>query len=505
MNMNMNNNSNSNNNMRMKRPMSSVRVPATSNISISISMLVVTCMTILASTQVLVAAYQTPLPKPSNSYTNSNTNSITNNYTNRRDAIQTGLKWMTVPATIGTAFIPKDPALAANSVLQENISSSSPSSSSSFSVYQVIPDASEALSPTIKQIKQSKFCKDISLCNEKIITSQQGGAIWLGEHHNSKKDHDLQAEFIRSIYNTRKASMIASTRNTNGDSNTNGDTNSDTMPMSIGLEQIQIQYQPYLDQYVEGTISEQTMLESVQWEKRWSWSFENYRPVFELARELKIPLIALNVNSEDLALVEENGFPGLSKELVHRYIKDPRGFGDFNKPLSYKTYISYVIEPSYNLHQQIGLLKTTNAGKKLVDDMSFRNFFSGRILWDEAMAGNAYEWNMNNPGGLMVGLVGADHVKFEKGITGRYQKLVNEQRDCVSVLLNPTLIDTRPSGSVASYAQAYSSLYPDQITLQLRYLKDGVDASSSEIRNSPDSTGGVLSLADYIVISNADA
>ncbi len=135
--------------------------------------------------------------------------------------------------------------------------------------------------------------------------------------------------------------------------------------------------------------------------------------------------------------------------------------------------------------------------------MTFRNFFSGRILWDEAMAGNAYEWCMNNPGGIMVGLVGADHVKYEKGITGRFARLVNNERESVSVLLNPTLIDTRPSGSVANYANAASSSYPDQITLQLRYLKDNVDASSTEIRKLPSSTGGVLSLADYIVISSA--
>ena len=72
-------------------------------------------------------------------------------------------------------------------------------------------------------------------------------------------------------------------------------------------------------------------------------------------------------------------------------MKIRRGFGDFSRPLAYRTYVSYVIEPSYDLHQQIGLLRTTMSGQTLAEDMSFRNFFSGRILWDEAMAGNAYE------------------------------------------------------------------------------------------------------------------
>jgi len=67
----------------------------------------------------------------------------------------------------------------------------------------------------------------------------------------------------------------------------------------------------------------------------------------------------------------------------------------------------------------MGLLQTTMTGETLENEMSFRNFFSIRILWDETMAKTAYQWTKENPGGVMVGLVGADHVKFSKGIPGR--------------------------------------------------------------------------------------
>ena len=72
--------------------------------------------------------------------------------------------------------------------------------------------------------------------------------------------------------------------------------------------------------------------------------------------------------------------------------------------------------------------------------------------------------------------------------------------DNVSVMLNPTLIDTRPPGSVSNIIGADSAQYPDKITLQLRYLKEGVDYNSPEAR-SPECTGGVLPLADYILVS----
>ena len=80
------------------------------------------------------------------------------------------------------------------------------------------------------------------------------------QHHNSAKDHILQTEFIRSIYNEHNKD--------------------DTKPVSIGLEQIQVQYQSVLDDFVSGKISEKQMLEQVQWEKRWSWPYENYAPIF---------------------------------------------------------------------------------------------------------------------------------------------------------------------------------------------------------------------------------
>lgn len=81
----------------------------------------------------------------------------------------------------------------------------------------------------------------------------------------------------------------------------------------------------------------------------------------------------------------------------------------FSQQPQFRTYVDFVIQPSYELHQAMGLLQYTMSGEKLDQQMPFRNFLSGRILWDEAMASNAYEWTRRNNGGLLVGLVGADH------------------------------------------------------------------------------------------------
>lgn len=167
--------------------------------------------------------------------------------------------------------------------------------------------------------------------------------------------------------------------------------------------------------------------------------------------------------------------------------------------MAFRVYVDYVIRPSYGLHKAMGLLQYTSSGEKLESEMPFRNFLSCRILWDEAMASRAYQWTNENPGGLMIGLVGADHVKFRNGIPGRYERLCGQSRDCRSIILNPTLIDTRPSGTVGAVSNSSSSKFPDQITLQLRYVKEGVDLATSE-RFLPENTGGVLPLADFILV-----
>lgn len=135
----------------------------------------------------------------------------------------------------------------------------------------------------------------------KLSSPEKGGVVWLGEHHNSARDHQIQVEVIKRLHADLPKGA----------------------PMAIGLEQVQVQFQPALDYYIGKTIDLEQMKELVQWDKRWSWPFEQYRPIFETARELGIQLVALNVDSEDLAVVERDGFPGLGRTQLEKYIIDP--------------------------------------------------------------------------------------------------------------------------------------------------------------------------------------
>ena len=93
--------------------------------------------------------------------------------------------------------------------------------------------------------------------------------------------------------------------------------------MAIGLEQVQSQFQSSLDDFIEEKIDLATLREKVEWNKRWMWDFDGYVPIFQAARDLKIRLLALNVDSEDLAKVEKDGYQGLPIDRLRKYITDP--------------------------------------------------------------------------------------------------------------------------------------------------------------------------------------
>ena len=220
--------------------------------------------------------------------------------------------------------------------------------------YIVQPDSTKTLTPKVKPTSPDALVR--SLVGKR--------AIFLGEHHNSAADHLLQAALIRRLH-----------ERTGG------------KEMAVGLEAVQRRFQPILDDYLAGRITEAELEEGVEWKKRWFWPFEAYVPVFRACRELGVSLLALNVDSEDLSKVEVGGLPALPPATLSRYISDRDGFASFASTTAFKEYVAYIIKPSYAMHQQMGILRTTITGQSLEQDMTFRNFFSGRILWDEVRYG----------------------------------------------------------------------------------------------------------------------
>ena len=147
------------------------------------------------------------------------------------------------------------PALAAEDALKKT------------SCFEVIPDSSLALKPKLTPIKPDKCIGGLKAAK----------ALYLGEHHNSLRDHLLQADILTALRRSEPR-----------------------RPMAVGFGGGSKALPARPRRLFEGNIDLAQSKNNTEWSTRWTWPFANYVPVFEAARLNNFELLALNADSEDL-------------------------------------------------------------------------------------------------------------------------------------------------------------------------------------------------------------
>ena len=108
--------------------------------------------------------------------------------------------------------------------------------------YAVVPDSSPSLSPSAESLGMEALLSDLAAPSVR--------AVFLGEHHNSKADHELQEGLLRELHRRRSARGAKP-------------------ELAVGLEAVQRRFQPALDAYLAGELDENALQEAVEWRKRW--------------------------------------------------------------------------------------------------------------------------------------------------------------------------------------------------------------------------------------------
>lgn len=122
----------------------------------------------------------------------------------------------------------------------------------------------------------------------RMITDMEGSdVVLIAETHDDKKSHGLQLDVIRSLRAKK-------------------------LPLAIGLEMFQTNYQKQLDDWIEGRMTEQSFKEI--YARNWSYDWTLYRDIFVFARDNRIPMIALNVPKEIVFKVARQGFASLTPD-----------------------------------------------------------------------------------------------------------------------------------------------------------------------------------------------
>lgn len=123
--------------------------------------------------------------------------------------------------------------------------------------------------------------------SQMMTDAADSDVIFVAEVHDNAKDHALEHDVIRSIWE-KKA------------------------PLAIGLEMFQADDQKQLDEWTEGRITEESF-KSI-YARNWTFDWSLYREIFIFAKDNHIPMIALNVSREIVAKVARQGFASLTAD-----------------------------------------------------------------------------------------------------------------------------------------------------------------------------------------------
>jgi len=296
---------------------------------------------------------------------------------------------------------------------------------------------------------------------EKLIPALAGKrVVFVGETHNRYDHHLIQLEIIRGLHQLHPQ-------------------------LAIGMETFQQPFQPYLNDYVTGAISEQEMLRATEYYQRWRMDYRLYAPILHYAREHQLPVIALNLPVELTRKVGRIGLEGLTAAERAR-LPDEIDRSD----AAYAERIKEVFE----YHPR-------GSGQP------FEHFLEVQLLWDEGMAERAAGFLQANPDHHMVIVAGSGHLAYGSAIPRRLLRRVEAD---TAIVLNSWEGSIEPGLADYLLLPAEQPLPPAGKIGALLEEEDGALKVEACIDDSPCATAGIkagdriLSIDDETINNQAD-
>jgi uncharacterized iron-regulated protein len=238
------------------------------------------------------------------------------------------------------------------------------------------------------------------MMSEMIEEIKESRIILVGEHHGNPKHHAAQLGVIRALNETG-------------------------LQVVIGLEMFRKESQSALDQWVAGDFEEKSF-EKIYYEN-WNFPWPAYRPVFEYARDHRIPMIGLNVPREITRQVSRKGFKSLSSDQKERLSE-----------------VSCIVDQQY-----MNYIRKAYGGHGH-GQLNFTYFCEAQMVWDNAIAAYALDYLARNPEAVIVILTGTGHA--QKGAVPRQIRLRSDLPYAVILPEIPDRIDAKnTSGQDADF------------------------------------------------------
>ncbi len=163
--------------------------------------------------------------------------------------------------------------------------------------------------------------------------------------------------------------------------------------LAIGVEWFQQPFQPVVNDYLAGKLTEVEFLRRSEYFERWGYDYRQLRPILEYAKTNRLPVIALNAPVELTRKVSQGGLEALSK--------------------AERAQLPPIIRPADTAYQT-RLRKVFEAHSQ--DSQQFERFMLVQRIWDETMAYNVARYLQAHPEHRMAVFAGVGHISDGAGI-----------------------------------------------------------------------------------------
>lgn len=222
------------------------------------------------------------------------------------------------------------------------------------------------------------------LTNRDVLVEAAGSrVVLLGETHTAKEDHLWQLQTLAGLY-----ALVPE--------------------LVIGFEAFPRSVQPVLDDWSAGKLSEGDFLRQTNWAEVWGYDADLYMPLFEFARQNRIPMIALNVDRSLISRVGRNGWDAVPEDARDGITTPAAAQPDYARNLA-----SIYLAAAAHRRDASEVAQTV---EDVLETDGFQNFVDAQLTWDRAMAEALAQSAEANPEDVVVGIVGRGHVERGFGI-----------------------------------------------------------------------------------------
>ncbi len=209
--------------------------------------------------------------------------------------------------------------------------------------------------------------------------------VFVGESHDQKAHHDMQAALIKALAESGR-------------------------DVIVGFEMFTRDNQANLAPWTTGRWTKEQFIENANWKTQWGFDFALYEPIFNVVRENRLPMVALNVPRDWVRQVGRNGLSALTEDQ-RKWVPDPYLGNDNHKSVF-----------------------TALMGGHPMTGPQGENIYSAQVTWDEGMATSALDYMKGqfSSKSVMIVVAGSGHMMYGQGINYRITRKTGER--CLNVM-----------------------------------------------------------------------